>query len=124
MKRWFFWIGMVISAVLIYFLLRKMNLTDVWHTLQTAQYLWLLPGIAVYFMGVYARAWRWHYLLRPIKKISTNKMFPMVAIGYMGNNIYGYRIGEVLRAIVLKRHEDVPISASLATNKSPFCLAK
>jgi uncharacterized protein (TIRG00374 family) len=115
MKRWIFWIGILISAVLIYFALHKMNLSDVWHTLQTAQYLWLLPGVAVYFMGVYVRAWRWHYLLRPIKKISTNKMFPMVAIGYMGNNIYGYRIGEVLRAMVLKRHEDVPISASLAT---------
>jgi uncharacterized protein (TIRG00374 family) len=115
MKRWIFWIGILISAVLLYFALRTLNLTDVWHTMQTAQYLWVLPGIAVYFMGVYARAWRWHYLLRPIKKISTNKMFPMVTIGYMGNNIYGYRIGEVLRAMVLKRHEDVPISASLAT---------
>jgi glycosyltransferase 2 family protein len=115
MKRWLFWIGILISAVLLYFPLRQMNLTDVWHTLQTARYLWLLPGIAVYFLGVYARAWRWHYLLRPIKKIPTHKMFPMVTIGYMGNNIYGYRIGEVLRAMVLKRHEDVPISASLAT---------
>ncbi len=115
MRRWIFWIGILISAVLLYIPLHTMNLSGVWQTLQTAHYLWLLPGIAVYFMGVYARAWRWHYLLRPIKKIPTNSMFPMVAIGYMGNNIYGYRIGEVLRAIVLKRHEDVPISASLAT---------
>jgi len=115
MRRWIFWIGILISAVLLYFPLRTMNLSDVWHTIQTARYWWLLPGIAVYFMGVYARAWRWHYLLRPIKKISTNKMFPMVTIGYMGNNIYGYRIGEVLRAMILKRHEDVPVSASLAT---------
>ena len=59
--------------------------------------------------------WRWHYLLRPIKKISTSTMFPMVTIGYMGNNIYPYRAGEVLRAVVLKSREGVAISASLAT---------
>jgi hypothetical protein len=33
----------------------------------------------------------------------------------MGNNIYPARVGEVLRAVILKRHEQVPISASLAT---------
>ena len=42
-------------------------------------------------------------------------MFPIVAIGYMGNNIYPARAGEVLRAVVLKRKEGVPISASFAT---------
>jgi hypothetical protein len=61
------------------------------------------------------RAWRWHYLLRPVKSIPTRVMFPIVAIGYMGNNIYPARAGEVLRAVVLKRREGVPISASLAT---------
>jgi uncharacterized protein (TIRG00374 family) len=33
----------------------------------------------------------------------------------MGNNIYPARAGEVLRAVLLKRHEDVSIPASLAT---------
>ena len=42
-------------------------------------------------------------------------MFPITTIGYMGNNIYPARAGEVLRAVVLKRREGVSISASLAT---------
>jgi uncharacterized protein (TIRG00374 family) len=71
--------------------------------------------VAVYFIAVWARAWRWHYLLGPIKKISTAKMFPITTIGYMGNNIYPARAGEVLRAVILKRKEGVPVSASLAT---------
>jgi uncharacterized protein (TIRG00374 family) len=66
-------------------------------------------------VGLWARAWRWHYLLKPIKPISTSKMFPIVCIGYMGNNIYPARAGEVLRAVILKRREGVPVSASLAT---------
>ncbi len=115
MKRWQFWVGLLISLALLYWSLGKLKLTDVVATLESADYLWLLPGILVYMVAVWARAWRWHYLLRPLKKIPTNTMFPIVAIGYMGNNIYPARAGEVLRAIVLKRREGVSISASLAT---------
>ena len=42
-------------------------------------------------------------------------LFPTVAIGYFGNNILPARAGELLRAVVLKKDEQIPISASLAT---------
>ncbi len=107
--------GIVISAVLLYYSLRHLKLLEAWEALKAAKYLWLIPGVGVYFVAVWVRAWRWHYLLRPLKKISTKTMFPIVTIGYMGNNIYPARAGEVLRAVILKRREGVPISASLAT---------
>lgn len=115
LKRWQFWVGVLISAALLWWALRGLRLDEVWESLKGANYLWLLPGIAVYFLGVWARAWRWHYLLRPLKRIPTRTMFPIVAIGYMGNNIYPARAGELLRAYVLRRREQIPISASLAT---------
>jgi uncharacterized protein (TIRG00374 family) len=115
MKRWQFWVGMLISIIFLYLALRGLEFGEFWETLKEANYWWLLPGIGMYFLAVWVRAWRWHYLLRPIKAIPTRTMFPIVAIGYMGNNIYPARAGEVLRAVVLKRKEDVPISASLAT---------
>jgi uncharacterized protein (TIRG00374 family) len=115
MRRWQFWLGLGISLVFLYLALRGLHLEDLSASLQQANYWWLLPGIGVYFLGVWVRAWRWHYLLRPVKAVPTTVMFPIVAIGYMGNNIYPARAGEVLRAVVLKRRQDVPISASLAT---------
>lgn len=115
MKRWQFWLGLVISIVFLYFALRGLQLGDVWQEMLQANYWWLIPGIIVYFLAVWARAWRWHYLIRPIKSVPTLKMFPIVCIGYMGNNIYPARMGEVLRAVILKQKEDVAISASLAT---------
>lgn len=115
MKRWQFWLGAVISAFFLWLVLRGLSLGEMWEELRGANYWWLLPGVAVYFLGVWARAWRWHYLLRPLKRISTKTMFPIVAIGYMGNNIYPARAGELLRSYVLKRREGVAISASLAT---------
>jgi hypothetical protein len=99
----------------LWLVLRDLDLSAFWGEVQTANYWWLIPGVGVYFLAVWARAWRWHYLLRPLKAIPTKRMFPIVAIGYMGNNIYPARAGEVLRAAVLKRKEGVAISASLAT---------
>jgi len=115
MKRWQFWAGLIISFVFLYFALRGLHLSEVIETIKNARYIWLIPGIIMYFIAVWVRSWRWHYLIKPLKKISTAKMFPIVAIGYMGNNIYPARAGEILRAYVLKRREGVSISASLAT---------
>jgi hypothetical protein len=115
MKRWEFWLGVLVSILFLWLALRGLHLGDFWSALQTANYWWLLPGVGVYFIGVWVRAWRWHYLLGPIKKISTREMFPITTIGYMGNNIYPARAGEVLRAVILKRKQGVPVSASLAT---------
>ena len=115
MKKWQFWLGVLISIVFIWLALRGLRLDQFWGAVQSANYWWLLPGIAVYFVAVWARAWRWHYLLRPIKNIPTRTVFPITTIGYMGNNIYPARAGEVLRAVILKRKEGVSVSASLAT---------
>jgi glycosyltransferase 2 family protein len=115
MKKWQLWIGVLVSVLFMWLALRGLHLGDFWSAVAAANYWWILPGVAVYFVGVWARAWRWHYLLGPIKKIPTSKMFPITTIGYMGNNIYPARAGEVLRAVILKRKEGVPVSASLAT---------
>ena len=114
-RNWKFLLGVLISILFLFLALRGLQFDKVWETLQNANYIWLIPGVAMYFLALWVRTWRWHYLLRPLKKISTKTLFPIVAIGYMGNNIYPARAGEILSAIVLKRKEGVPISASLAT---------
>ena len=114
-KYWRLSLGVVISVVFLTFSLRGLKLAEVWHWLALANYYWLVPAVAVYFVAVWGRTWRWHYMLRPIKSIPLARLFPIVCIGYMGNNIFPLRAGEVLRAYTLKRGEGVDMSASLAT---------
>lgn len=95
--------------------LRGLELSEVWHNVRQANYWWLLPGVGAYFIGVWVRTWRWDYMLRPLKQIPLANLFPVVVIGYMGNNVYPFRAGELLRSYVLRRKEGVPMSASLAT---------
>ena len=115
MKRWQFWLGVVVSAFCVWLALRGLKLDEVLADLRAANYAWLLPGVAVYFVGVGVRTWRWRYLLKPLKDVPVRRLFPVVVIGYMGNNIYPARAGELLRAYVLKRNEGVSVSAALAT---------
>jgi uncharacterized protein (TIRG00374 family) len=115
LKHWRFWIGVIISAVFLWWALRGLKLSEVWADMRAANYWWLVPSVAVYFLAVWARTWRWDYMLRPLKHISLGRLFPVVVIGYMGNNIYPFRAGEVLRSYVLRQREEVPMGASLAT---------
>lgn len=117
LKRWQLWIGLIVSAVCLYIALRNLDLIEVWQTAtdQPVRYLWLVPGVLVYFAGVWARTWRWDYMLRPMKQVPLRRLFPIVVIGYMGNNVYPARAGELIRAYVLRRREGVSVSAALAT---------
>ncbi|MCA9966715.1 MAG: flippase-like domain-containing protein [Anaerolineales bacterium] len=115
MKRWQFWLGLLVSSLFLWLALRGLKLDDVATFMRTANYWWLVPSVATYFVAVWARTWRWDYMLRPLKHIPLGRLFPVVVIGYMGNNVYPFRAGELLRSYVLYRREEVPVSASLAT---------
>jgi len=108
-------LGLGISAVFIYLALPGLRLDEFLVALRGAQYWWIVPGVAVYFVGVWARTWRWHYMLRHLRPVPMGPLFRIVCIGYMGNNIYPARAGEVLRSVVLKQEHGISISASLAT---------
>jgi glycosyltransferase 2 family protein len=115
MKRWQFWAGLAISALFLWYTLSNQDLGSMASAILHAQYFWILPGVTVYFIGVWVRTWRWQYMLRPIKKIPLRTLFPVITIGYMGNNIYPARAGELLRAFLLRQREAVPVSATIAT---------
>jgi hypothetical protein len=116
MRRWIvLLLSVVVSVVFLYIGLRNARLDEVWVQIRGANLLWIVPGVLVYFAAVWGRTWRWHFLLRPLKAVPLGRLFPVVVIGYMGNNVYPFRAGEVIRAYVLQRNEGVRISASLAT---------
>lgn len=114
-KYWQLLIGILISALFIYWALPGLHLPDVAHALRTANYWWILPGVLVYFVGLWVRSWRWHFMLRHLKPVPTQRLFPLVCIGYFGNNVFPFRAGEVIRSVLLKRQEGIAVSSSLAT---------
>jgi uncharacterized protein (TIRG00374 family) len=114
-RRWQLWLGLAISVAFLALAARNLQWPEVIQALRQAEYPWLIPGVAVYMIGVLVRSWRWHYLLRPIKHVPSSRLFPVMAIGYFGNNVFPVRAGELLRIYLLKLSFGVPMSAGLAT---------
>jgi uncharacterized protein (TIRG00374 family) len=115
LRSWRVWLGLAISLIFIWFAFRGQNYDLIWSSLRSAEYLWLLPALAAYFIGVGVRSVRWHYLLRPIQNIPSFQLFPIVVVGYLANNVLPFRAGEVVRAYALSARFHVRKSSALAT---------
>ncbi len=115
MRSWRVWLGLLISIVFVFLALRGQDFGLIWDSIRNADYIWLLPAIVVYFVGVAVRAVRWDYLLRGVAKISPVQLFPVVCIGYMANNVLPLRAGELVRSYALSTRHQVRKTASLAT---------
>ena len=110
-----FWVGVAISAVLLGLFFWQIDLRKTAEALRNANYWWFIPAIAVYFGAVWFRALRWHVLLRPMKVVGVGRLYPVVVVGYMANNLLPFRIGELVRSYFLGQREGVSKTAALAT---------
>lgn len=115
MKRWQFWLGVVISLVFIYLALSGLQLEDVWQIVHAADFIWLLPAVVVFIFGIFFRSIRWKILLGQRNLDLLKILFPVTNIGYFGNNVFPARAGEILRAVVLKQRAQIPFSESFAS---------
>lgn len=114
-SSWRVWLGFAVSLIFIYFAIRGQDFDLILESLRGASYIWLLPALLVYYAGVGVRSLRWAYLLRPIQRIQAKRLFPIVAIGYMGNNVLPLRAGEVVRSYALSARFGIRKTGSLAT---------
>ena len=108
-------LGLAISAVCIALAARGLELDQVARALGQAHYVWLFPALALYFAGVWVRALRWSALLRLIRPVSAARLFPVVVIGYMANDVLPFRLGELARCFVIQRRDGIPQTAALGT---------
>jgi len=114
-NNWQFWLGLSVSVLLLLVLVYQVNLAEVADALADANYLYVIPAICLYFGAVYFRAIRWRYLLSPLVQIPIGRLYPVVVIGYMANNLLPARLGELVRSYYLSRREKVDASSALAT---------
>ena len=110
-----FWLGLGVSTIFIALFLFTVELKEMGEALVSADYLYVVPAVLIYFVAVMLRSMRWKYLLSPISEFTAVRLFPVVTVGYMANNLLPARIGEVIRAYYLGRRENFSTSTALAT---------
>src|SRR5664279_332919 len=103
--------GLAISAIFLGIAFYGLNPGELWAYILQANPLPLLIAVFWYFTGVAVISLRWQSLLRATKLVPVTKLFRLVCVTYMGNNVYPLRAGEVLRVVLLQREEKVPIAS-------------
>ncbi|MEE9555101.1 MAG: lysylphosphatidylglycerol synthase transmembrane domain-containing protein [candidate division Zixibacteria bacterium] len=94
-------IGIAVSIVFIYIAFRRVELAEIVYSLRHVNYLWIIPIMLAVILTMVIRAYRWKFLLRPIREYKARSLFPSVMIGFMANNVLPVRLGEIVRAYSL-----------------------
>jgi uncharacterized protein (TIRG00374 family) len=107
--------GLLISVVFLYFAFSRLNPAAVLETLRQADPVPILVGAVGYLLAIVVIAWRWGFLLRSSRRIPFKDLNALVFIGYMGNNVYPFRSGEILRIWLLQRNFGIPVARGATT---------
>lgn len=108
-------IGIIISIIFLFFAFQGLQPEAFINSLSDINLMWLVIGAATYFLAVTVIAWRWQFLLRAVKFVPLIPLTQIVAVGYMGNNVYPLRAGEALRIFLLKRNHEMPVAGAATT---------
>lgn len=108
-------IGFAVSVVLLALFFVTVDLDRMFDALAEANYVFVLPGVAMYLVSVLFRTIRWQVLLRHMRPVSVKRLYPVVVVGYMANNLMPMRLGELVRSYYVGEREGISKTAALAT---------
>ncbi|MDA2916352.1 flippase-like domain-containing protein [Nitrospinae bacterium AH_259_B05_G02_I21] len=113
--RWHLWVGVLVSGLLLAIIAWTIDVREAVRALAAADVRWVGPALVILGISLGVRAWRWRFIMAPVKLINTHRLFSAMMIGFMGNNLLPARVGEFMRAYVIGKTQRVSASASLAT---------
>ena len=110
-----YWIGLGISAVLLALFLLTVDVGGMVDALAGAEYAYVVPAAAMYLVSLLFRSMRWRVLLMHMKSVPVARLYPVVVVGYMANNLLPMRMGELVRTHFVGEREGVSKTAALMT---------
>jgi uncharacterized protein (TIRG00374 family) len=115
-RDWRIWFGLLVTAGSLWIVMRDVPFSQVARAIAHARWGVLVAlSVPAYLLVQYLRALRWRHLTDPIRPLSTGALFRSVSVGFMANNIFPLRMGEVVRAWYLARETGVSAAAVFGT---------
>jgi hypothetical protein len=106
---------LVVSGICFYLALGGTDLVRTVEELKKSSPLPILGAVFFLFLSYWIRACRWSYLLLPVKQISIPPLFRSTVIGFMGNYVFPFRAGEVMRAVSIGQKQSISKAAALGS---------
>lgn len=99
---------LVLSLGLIALLFWRMNLHDALHVFTGANYLYVLPALALFTLSKLVHSIRWRIILQPLGTAPTRGLFAVYLISNMANAFMPVRVGDLLRVQVPAQRYGLP----------------
>lgn len=109
-------ISVLLTAGFLFLFLRGFDLAAAWKSVREANLALIAWSVILILAAYVVRAWRWRYLLDPIRKgLGLYNLLSTTMIGFMISFLVPFRAGEVVRPVLLARRERFSASAAFAT---------
>jgi len=108
-------LGVASSALFLWLASRGIDWSQFGAALAQTRYVYLIPAVVFTMLGHFCRSIRWKYMMAPVKECGIRPLWAATAIAFMVNNLLPARLGELVRAFVIGRSQNVSRSASFAT---------
>ena len=110
-----FWVGIAVGGALMALFFLRVDLGRLREALSGANYWFVAPAIGTYLVSVLFRTLRWQWLLRHLRPVGVVRLYPVVVIGYMANNLLPMRMGELVRSYYVGEREGISKTSALVT---------
>jgi hypothetical protein len=109
-------VGVLIGLGCLAILLRQVDIKQSWNALGRLNGPFLLIPLAVFFVNLPLRAWRWQLIFPPSWRPSLGECLTVLGIGNMANFLLPGRAGDLARCVLVGRADSVTESSrTLAT---------
>jgi glycosyltransferase 2 family protein len=107
-------LGVIVSLLAIYFVLKQVDTGALSDALARARYIYLLPTAIFLLLGLVTRAIRWRVLLS--RGLPIQRAFSIMNVAYLVNGMLPLRVGELARVYLATRSEPpVPVLKTAST---------
>lgn len=98
-----FYLRLCVSIFLLFYVLRKVGLTQLWDTIRVANINYILLSIVISPILIFISSWKWQIILRAQNiRISLLQLFWLYVVGYFFNTVLPTNVGgDVIRAYAL-----------------------
>jgi len=104
-----------VSLVLLAILLWRINLGEAGRALRDANYLYVLPALALFGLAKLLVARRWKLMMSEFADVPVPPLFGILLVSNLANNVLPVRIGDVIRVQVPAQRYDVSRARLTAT---------
>ena len=108
-------LGTAVTLVSAYLALRNVDFAEVWETLSSSEYWWLIPSLGVMALAIFVRVVRWRYLFVRERRPPLWPLTEALLIGHFFNTVLPARAGDLARVGAINIRVGTSKAEALAT---------